>query len=191
MGEAHLLDTNVASIAWDGGHRHHNTVRERLAALGEASVSVSCVTLGEVEYGLRVTPAADAERHAAVQTAMSAYHVFDVDRHTAAIWASIRSELFQRHAPRAQRGRLTKRRPEDLTDLTTGRELGIDENDLWIVSVAVQYDLRFVTTDRMERVLEAAEAAEGYDRAVVWTLTTSDEPAGSATPTPPPTGTAC
>src|SRR5579862_8912016 len=160
MTEAYLLDTNIASIAWDGGHRNHILVRERLEELGEASISICSITTGEVEYGLRVTPAADAVRHRAVRNAMGQYHAFGLDRHTAGVWASIRAALFRRHSPRDRRGLLSKRRPDDLLDVTTGRELGIDENDLWIVSVAVQYDLQFITSDRMARVLEAAREAE-------------------------------
>ena len=48
---------------------------------------------------------------------------------------------------------------EDLVEPTTGKELGIDENDLWIVSTAVEYNLVFITQDQkgsMRRIIEAA-----------------------------------
>ncbi len=170
MADAYLLDTSIASIAWDGNHRHHKEVRQRLAALGEDSISVCSISLGEVEYGLQVSPGVDTARHAVVRQAMLQYKIWDVDRHTAEYYSNIRGGLFQQYAPRDRRGRLTKKRPEDLVDRTTGRELGIQENDLWIVSVAVQYDLRFITKDNMQRILDVARDVYAYDRAEVWVL---------------------
>ena len=55
---------------------------------------------------------------------------------------------------------------EDIIDRTTGKELGIQENDLWILSVAVQYNLVFVTNDRMIRAIEATRYS---DRTEYWT----------------------
>ena len=94
---------------------------------------------------------------------MSRYRTLDVDRHTARTYAEIRANLFRTHSPKNRRGRLTKNYVEDLIDRTTGKELGIQENDLWIVSVAVQYNLTFVTGDRMQRVIEAANYSDRTD----------------------------
>ena len=96
---------------------------------------------------------------------MASFKVLHVDQHTAKTYAEIRAKLFRTHAPRNRRGRLTKKYVEDLVDRTTGKELGIQENDLWIVSVAVQYNLIFVTNDKMQRVIEAAIYA---DRTEYW-----------------------
>ena len=53
-------------------------------------------------------------------------------------------------------------------DSTTSKELGVQENDLWIVSVAIQYDLRFITTDKMQRIAEVAKRILDYDLIEVW-----------------------
>jgi tRNA(fMet)-specific endonuclease VapC len=50
-GDAYLLDTSIASIAFDVISPSHAGVRERLAELGDASLSICAVPLGEVEYG--------------------------------------------------------------------------------------------------------------------------------------------
>lgn len=169
--DAYLLDTSIASIAWDGGNKHHSEIRQRIKAFGEDSVSVCVVSLGEVEYGLQVSPGIDASRHTAVRSAMYQYKIWDIDRHTTSIYAVVRGELFKRYAPRDKRGRLTKKRPEELRDRTTSQDLGIQENDLWIVSVAVQYDLQLVTQDeRMQRILEIVLDTHGYDRAILWSF---------------------
>jgi len=172
MKDAYLLDTSIASIAWDGGHPSHHKVRSRLAALGDVSISVCAITIAEVLYGLCVSPNIDRQRHDAVRQALQQYHVWDIARHTAEVYACIRGRLFELYAPRNKKGRLTAKQPEDLRDRTTAKELGIQENDLWIVSVAVQYDLCFLTSDRkMQRILDVAKEVHGYDRALIWELT--------------------
>ncbi len=183
--DACLLDTNIASAAWDGGHKHHHVVREGLSSLGDESVWICVISLGEVEYGLQVSPAIDHERQQGVRNAMQQYQVWGIDEETAMIWARLRGELFQRHAPRNAKGRISKKRPEELTDRTTGQQLGIQENDLWIVSVAIQYNLQFITSDKMERILEVALEVEGYDRAIHWPLDGSPLPVNHNSPPAP------
>lgn len=174
MEDAYLLDTGIASVAWDGGHPNHSEIRQRLAALGEASISVCVITIAEVLYGLSVSPKVDRMRHDAVRHALWQYKIWDVDRHTAQVYAPIRGGLFEKYAPRDNRGRLKTKWPEDLRERTSAKELGIQENDLWIVSVAVQYDLLFVTMDKkMQRILDIANEVHGYDRIDIWTLPSS------------------
>ena len=158
--EGYLLDTNIASPAWDQGDRHHSGVVERLEKLGLDLVFVSVISLAEVEYGLGVSPSIEPARHEQVRRAMNAYELFDVDRHTATVYGRIRANLFKIYAPRTRRGRIAAKYVEDLLEPTTGKELGIQENDLWIVSVAVQYNLVFVTHDQgggMKRIVQAAD----------------------------------
>ncbi len=155
--EGYLLDTSIASASWDYGGPSHNYVRQRLEELGDALVYVSTVSIAEVEYGLQIAPSIDVKRQADVRSAMAGFKALHVDQHTAMTYAEIRANLFRAHAPRNRRGRLTQKNVEDLVERTTGKELGIQENDLWIVSVAVQYNLIFVTRDKMLRVVEAAE----------------------------------
>jgi len=123
-------------------------------------VYVSVVSIAEVEYGLRIAPSIDAQRQSTVRSAMTSFEVLHIDHHTAEEYAKIRANLFRTHSPRNSRGRLTQKHVEDLVDRTTGKELGIQENDLWIVSVAIQYNLIFVTNDRMHRVIDAAKYSE-------------------------------
>lgn len=145
MEDAYLLDTSIASIAWDGDNALHSEVRQRLSHLDETSISICSISLAEVEYGLHVSPAADPSRHVKVRQAMQQYNIIDVNRHTSEIYGPLRGELFRRYGTKDKRGRLKQKRPEELMDRTTAKELGIQENDLWIVSVAVQYNLKFIT----------------------------------------------
>jgi len=164
--EGYLLDTNIASAAWDYGSPSHKYVSQRLKELGNAIVYVSAMTIAEVGFGLLTAPCIDVQRQSTVRSAMSKYEVLHVDRHTAKEYAEIRAALFRAHSPRNRRGRLTQKYIEDLVDRTTGKELGIQENDLWIVSVTVQYNLIFVTNDRkMQKIIDAAKHS---DRTEYW-----------------------
>src|SRR5438132_9813927 len=109
--EGYLLDTSVASWIWDGGNPHHAAARERLAQLGDAPVFVCAITVGEIEYGLGVSPAVDPPRHAAVRSAMARYQVLPIDHHTGRNFGQIRAALFSQYAPRDRRGRMTRKIP--------------------------------------------------------------------------------
>ncbi len=119
-------------------------------------VYVSVVTLAEVEYGLLVSPAIDPRRQAIVKDTMFSFEVLQIDRHTSQEYARIRAGLFRKYSPKDRRGRIRRKYVADLVERTTDKQLGIQENDLWIVSTAVQYDLVFATRDRMDRLLEEA-----------------------------------
>lgn len=157
-----LLDTMVASAAWDSVHAQYFNVRSRLAALAVAPVFVSVVTLAEIEYGLKVSPLIDAARQSAVRAKMNDFIPRNVDRHTADSYSEIRAALFKKYSPRDVRGRLTARLPETLVDRTGAVALGIQENDLWIVATAITYNLVFVTSDHrgMGRIIAEANYAK-------------------------------
>jgi len=175
MDDVVLLDTTIASAVWDLGDPSHQSVFQRISALGVDVVSICAVTVGEVLYGLQVSPCADPARHQAVKQALAAYRAWPIDHHTAEVFATLRGRLFERYSPRNARGRLTKKQPEELIDETSAKTLGIQENDLWIISVAVQYDLRFITSDRkLERILQIASEHLAYSRAEIWDRSTSD-----------------
>lgn len=166
--EGYLLDTVIASWLWDGDNRNHAACRKWFAGLGDSPVFVSAITLGEVAYGLGVSPAIDPQRHAQVRAAMTGYEVLRIDHHTGETYGVIRAALFARYSPRDVRGRLQKKTPEDLVEPTTGKALGIQENDLWIVSTAVQYDLQLVTSDRAEGMRRVLDAARYLHRTTFW-----------------------
>ena len=159
--EAYLLDTSIASIAGYEGDERHSEVREWLNGLRDDAVFISAVSVAEAEYGLNLNPL-DAQSQQDIRSAIGTYQVLPIDHHTARIYGSIRAGLFRAYAPRDYRNRISSRYIEDLRDPTSGKELGIQENDLWIVSVAVQYNLLFVTADRrggMRRIVDEANYA--------------------------------
>jgi predicted nucleic acid-binding protein len=174
VSDAFLLDTNVASWACDAKRQYHKPVREWLASLADQLVFISVVTLAEVEYGLQISAGIPAVAREAIRAAMASYVALPIDRHTHFYYASMRAHLFRQYAPKNSQGRQRSKYIEDLIDDSTGKTLQIQENDLWIASVAVQNDLRLVTSDgagHMRNILAAAEAVHGYaNRAMMWPL---------------------
>jgi predicted nucleic acid-binding protein len=73
--------------------------------------------------------------------------------------------MFQRFAPAGRRRK--GRRPEELLDPATSRELGIQENDLWIAAQALQYNYVLVSHDQhMSRIREVSTELRLEDWAI-------------------------
>ncbi|MFC1972125.1 type II toxin-antitoxin system VapC family toxin [Chloroflexota bacterium] len=166
--EGYLLDTNIASLAFDAGRNRHTEIRERLGKLGEAAIFICPVSVGEVEYGLKVAYPGDKTRQEAVREALGHYETLLMDRHTAESYSTIRAELFNKYGVKRASGKFKTKFVEELVDPTNGREMGIQENDLWITSVALQYNLVFITNDHAEGMKRIIEAAGYQSRTEYW-----------------------
>ena len=113
---------------------------------------VSAITLGEIEYGLRVvsedsTPSQEAFRELVEHRLPM---VLDISKTTRMYYGLLRARLFEKYAPRRKRRRGL--RPEQLIDPVTSRELGIQENDLWLAAQALEFNLVLATNDALERL---------------------------------------
>ena len=158
MMRAYLFDTNAASALFDTqdvDHPQALTFLNNAASAGDL-VYVSRVVIAEIEYGYKLYASIDAVRRSKADAALRAFRsVREIGKGTTEHYASIRAALFTKFAPRTSKDRIKNVRPERLTDKTTGRELGIQENDLWMAAIAVQYNMSFVSDDKMRRIKEA------------------------------------
>ena len=107
--EVYLLDTSVASVVFDKVNPDHSTVRKNLEQLGEGIIYICPVSVGEIEYGLKVAPSIDSSRQIMVQDAMAQYECLDIDRHASESYSDIRANLFRRYSPKDRRNRLIKK----------------------------------------------------------------------------------
>ncbi len=163
---AFLLDTNIASSLFDQRHKNHEKVRAFLSGQND-HVSISVVTLAEIRYGHELWPnPTHQKRRETIENKMREYKVWSIDRHVAEHYARIRAHLFQKFASLNAKGKYREKHPEDLLNKTTGSELQIDENDLWIVAQAATNKVDLVTTDRMTRLREVVK--ELYSDFVWW-----------------------
>lgn len=167
--EGHLLDTVIASWICSKRSLNHTMARERLGQLSDDPVYVCSISIGEVDYGFQLRPDIDALYGDEVRQAMRGFKTLDVDHHTSRWYGQIKARLFQSHAPRDKKNQVKQVPVERLRYLVSGNQLGIQENDLWIVSVAIQHNLVFVTNDRAEGMRRVLDAAGYFDRTQFWT----------------------
>lgn len=174
----YLIDTQTIRYWYDPVCPQHEAVvtnLERLQKQVESSehkprLVVSVITLGEIEFGHRVNPSADPEvrmdyvRFVNEQLPMR----LDVTEDATAFFGEIRRRLFDKYAPGDKRR--PKMRPEQLIDPTTSKELGIQENDLWLCAQAVAHRMVLVTNDGMRRIREVSQGMQPPLLIQNWTM---------------------
>jgi predicted nucleic acid-binding protein len=160
-----LIDTNIWSYWFDRGREpQHSNVMKRVHELEQTCegkqatfrVWISAITLGEIEYGYRAQKEKEQSLEAEFRQFIQDISpiVLVVDRHTASEYGRIRGRVFDLLGPKEKRNRL---RPEQLIDPISGRELGVDENDLWIVAQAVTRNMTLVSNDKLKRICEVVD----------------------------------
>lgn len=156
--DGYLVDTNTLSALLDAAHTKHAKAHETIAALDAGAPRyVSVIALAEVLYGRALAVGAGkAMPHLdeVVKTA-KAHALLDLTRHTASEYGDLKARLAHYYLASA----LGKRRPrwlEDWLDKGTGKQLQLDENDLWMCAQARERNLILVTGDgKMARISNA------------------------------------
>ena len=107
--DCYLLDTSVASAAWDYCNPLHSKVRSELDKLDPQHIYICLITIAEMEYGLKTAPIIDEKRQQQTRAAMLGYKIFPqhedgspylIDRHTTEEYSNIRTELFKKYSPK-------------------------------------------------------------------------------------------
>ncbi len=161
-GRDYLLDTNIlgplAELKADGRSLESQVFKKHWEAHGDAKFFLCPITIGEVEYGLRVGPYDQQEKHEVARKTLSAFPLLDINANVACNhYAVLRARLFNLCAPREKKKRdHYNKRIEEWKDPTTAKTLQIQENDLWIASVAMAHNLILVTRDKMEAIKKVA-----------------------------------
>jgi predicted nucleic acid-binding protein len=165
--EGYLLDTNVIRHWLDERNAFHEAVAQKAkqTAQDRALMVTSAVVLGEIEYGIAANSGqgkqemAKLRAHVIKQFAQKRL-LLSVSRDTTRIYGELRAKLFSRFAPKERRKKV--KRPEELVDPITSKELGIQENDLWIAAQAIERNLILVTQDATARIRQVASDLDGY-----------------------------
>ena len=169
----YLLDTNIITYLARPDSPKHNNVKTHLLKLGsDEPVMLSVVTIAEIEFGIaKAGPRLSDQLKGVLRRFFESYPLhLGIDDNTVEPYSLVRAELWRRY------GGKNKRVPEELFEKVTGRQLGIDERDLLIASVAIQYGLVLVTADKkMKPIIDAARELEMqgkdvYLRWADWTL---------------------
>ena len=143
----YLLDTCIWSIWFDPKKNGHAKVIEKVNGLQEKDrLGISIITWGEIAYGHFANPKEPTNKQTQYLEFIKSKGpiTFDIDIHTANTYGEIRARLFEKFTDKEKKSGL---RPEQLIDPITSKELGIQENDLWIVAQALTRNLTFITKD--------------------------------------------
>jgi predicted nucleic acid-binding protein len=159
-----LIDTNIWEYWFNPkSEPEHSNVLKRVHELrqtcgdtqGAFRVWISAITWGEIECGYRTRE--DKEQSLEIEFRQFirdiSPKVFIVDRHVGREYGRIKASCFEKFSPGEKRSK--KLRLKQLTDPISGEELGIDENDLWLVAQAVTRDMTLVSNDKLNRIGEA------------------------------------
>ena len=157
--EGYILDTSVLSAHLDPDHKDHASIRKRVRKLEEhVRLFLSAVSFAELRFGVKL---AETFGHGRLPTLRKTlvdarkFPILDVTHHTAAAYADLKVTLAQTYLRKASaKGR--RRWIEDWVHKTTGKQLQIDENDLWICAQAKERDFLVCTADEgMKRIPDA------------------------------------
>ncbi len=159
VGDGYLLDNNVISVLARPTDDRYTTIEGHMKALGAAPIMLPVIAIAEIEFGMAKANNPDPVQRAQLQAFFNRYPLhLGIDDNTVEPYSQLRAEVWRLHATLKNRGH-KERLPEQLKDRTTGKELGIDERDLLIASVAAQYNLVLATMDSnpgMKRIEAAA-----------------------------------
>ena len=122
-------------------------------------VFLPVIAIAEIEFGMMLSSISNEVQKKALRDFFTQYPLhLPVDDNTIEPYAMIRAQLWRNHGTRKRR-RYKEKVPEDLAERVSGKSLGIDERDLLIASIAVQYNLVLATNDQnigMKRLEEAS-----------------------------------
>jgi tRNA(fMet)-specific endonuclease VapC len=150
----YLLDSNITSAFFDGYNKFHNDAVDFVKNVGgEGFIYIPRIVIGEILFGHKLFTATDKNRQQLIEKGLSAFkNIKDVDKHTVEPYSDIRAALFNQYGPRDKKGKVKKVHPESLVDRTTSKELGVQENDIWIAAIAVEYNMVLVTEDKINQI---------------------------------------
>lgn len=170
-----LLDTQTVRYWYDRECPQNRTVVANIGSLREQVESlehkpkllVSVITLGEIEFGHRVNPSRNLDEYLRFVSEQLPERL-EVTADAATVFGELRKLLFNKYAPGEKRK--PKMRPEQLIDPITSKELGIQENDLWLCAQAIGHEMVLVTNDGMCRIREVSQGMQPLLLIQNWTV---------------------
>lgn len=157
-----LLDLNILHYWYDIECAENAKVIARVHAVRQPNpqtnyvprLFLSVITLGEIEYGTRASHVPDPAKQAEYEAMDAAKITFvreqcpvalEITEHVAEQYGEMKAWLFNNCGPKAKKSKA--KRAEELVNPTTGQELHIGENDIWIAAQAKTHNLVLVTHD--------------------------------------------
>lgn len=128
----YLLDTNHCSYLI----RKETTVYQRAIAIGTENLATCVVVQGELIF-MAENSDRKQQNLANVTNFLQYLRIYLTDETTAAIYGQLKAALINQFAPKEK----SQRRKTKI------RDIGFDDNDLWIAAIALQHNLILVSAD--------------------------------------------
>lgn len=163
--DGYLLDNNIISILARPNDPRYPGVSTNFELIKQGPIFLPVIAIAEIEFGMTLSGASNEAQKKALRGFFAGYpsHL-PVDDNTVEPYSLIRAQLWRSYGtPKKKRQGYKEKTPEALIDRVSGSSLGIDERDLLIASIAVQYNLILATNDQnqgMKRIEEAARKLE-------------------------------
>lgn len=151
----YLLDTNIVSYWYDSSRPEHLKVLAHVKAVRQPDpqtqyiprLFISVITLGEIEQGHRSaqTPNASVQSEYMTFVREQCPEPLEITTHVSDPYGQLKAWLFNKFSDKKKRTRTE--RAKQIVDPMPARELGADENDIWIAAQAMTLNLVLVTHD--------------------------------------------
>lgn len=128
----YLLDTNHCSYLI----RKESTVYQRAIGIGTENLATCVIVQGELIF-MAEKSEQKQQNLANVNNFLQYLRIYLTDETTALIYGQLKAAVINQFAPKEK----SKRRKTKI------RDIGFDDNDLWIASIALQHNLILVSAD--------------------------------------------
>jgi len=145
----YLFDTNIWSYAFE----QSVFVTNRIQKLEKSQMYLSAVVWGEVIFGAKANPRFNFDEYREFIYKDKPL-ILPIDEHVAEVFGALKAEIFENKSIRAMRS--TAGRASLFKNPIPAKDMGVHENDLWLVAQALAYNLVLITSDRMHTILELA-----------------------------------
>jgi len=148
----YILDTCIWSYWFNPKSNEHSNVNRHIEQLSDNDkLGISIITWGEIEWGHRKD---SPDGNTTIQSSYIDFIKkqkptdFFIDIHVTKSYGKLRAGLFKKFPPKTKNHKW----PELCVDPVSSKELGIQENDLWIASQAITRNMVLVTNDKMANI---------------------------------------
>lgn len=152
----YLFDTNI----WSKWFRNDAGIISKVEQLDRTSqIFLSSIVWGEAIYGAKAnkTDKFDFKSYSNF-IHKSKPVILPINGNVSEVYGELRALLFEKYIRKGK-----NKHPEQLIDPVTATEIGIEENDLWIVAQAMAYNLTLITNDKMRRIFSIVPKELEYE----------------------------
>ncbi len=152
----YLFDTNI----WSKWFRNDTCIITKVNQLDNTSqICLSPIVWGEAIYGAKANKSKGFDFNSYNNfIQQSKPLILPINDYVSEVYGELRALLFEKYIRKGK-----NKHPEQLIDPVTATEIGIEENDLWIVAQAMAYNLTLITNDKMRRIFSIVPKELEYE----------------------------